>query len=345
MGDETLQIIELLNQVNIDCEHGSISRKGEIIPVYIIRNTETNKALLNLPTIEEEGSSKGELLSKISHMQVRLRSQDERINYLEGVTKDLEEELSEAKKEQKKASYSRYYYGKQVEELREKLSELRRVRTLLVEENERLRIENQQLRQLLEEHPIEEITEQTTSVIPVREPSDQSELALLQAEVQELRQLISEQSRHQTEQAELIVTKELRLPASMLTEGSNEMRRLLEILGVLLSSLDNWLLLILESGQPKSLDTIQTALDWPTQKRREILRKLQHFEDLGIVKREVLANGEEVYGIDHTGVRLSRRDMEGNFSRQDVPYDVRTLARLVQRVLSGSRPRTPIQIE
>ena len=140
----TNEIVKLLTRLGMQWENGSIQEAESIIPVYIVKNVVENKAILNLSFIED-GSNPKQLLEHITSLATQIQAKDEKITILTNLINEYRDKLESEKSNRMQAVYSRYYYEKKTEELREKFTELQRVK-------EELENENQQLQKLVTEH-------------------------------------------------------------------------------------------------------------------------------------------------------------------------------------------------
>ena len=123
----TNEIVKILTRIGMLWENGSIQEGSRIIPAYIVKNTIENKTILNLSFIDKNSNPK-ELLGKINSLSVQIKMKDDRIVVLENLLSDYSNKLDEEKNNRLQAIYSKYYYEKKTEKLREKYIELQRVK-------------------------------------------------------------------------------------------------------------------------------------------------------------------------------------------------------------------------
>ncbi|MFW9929410.1 MAG: hypothetical protein ACFFD1_08470 [Candidatus Thorarchaeota archaeon] len=141
----TNEIVKMLSRINVLWENGSIQEGTRFIPAYIVKNTEENQKILDLTFINNKPSPK-ELLEKINRLTVQIKMKDERIAVLENLLGDYSKKLEEGKSSRQQDVYSKYYvyskfyYEKKTEQLRDKFLELKSVKDQLENELKDLKV-------------------------------------------------------------------------------------------------------------------------------------------------------------------------------------------------------------
>ena len=139
VNEETDSIVKLLTLCKIDWGTGSLRENSRIVPIYGIRNTIENLAILNLKMYESKDNLKRELLEEISQLRTNIEQKNARLDMMGKIIEELNDELDMAKEKAKRVSYSKYYYEKRSQELKQKCEELSRLKNEIQVENVHLK--------------------------------------------------------------------------------------------------------------------------------------------------------------------------------------------------------------
>ncbi|MFX0092684.1 MAG: hypothetical protein ACFFBD_13055 [Candidatus Hodarchaeota archaeon] len=267
-NDETQEIAKLLTKVGVKYDIGSITENDLTVPVYLVKNTVENKAILYSDFSADE-YSKRELLEEISRLRIKITMAEEKIAKLEEIIEELKDKLTELSRKKTQIAYSRYYYERKASKLSTQLAELEQVRSDFVKENDHLK-------SLLKEY---ESREGDEPFKPYKKPVEVQELL---KKIQDLENRLDERS-----ERSVILRKEIEVRGMSASE-TPEIFQFSPVLPVLLNAFlsvpENWILLYLSTETPKSLQTLISLMGAETpEERMEIRRWLTLYEEKGII--------------------------------------------------------------
>ncbi|MFX1535796.1 MAG: hypothetical protein ACFFDI_16400 [Promethearchaeota archaeon] len=331
-NDETQEIVKLLDKVGVTYEIGSITENDVTIPVYLVKNTIDNKAILYSDLSPDEYSKK-ELLEEIARLKIKISMADEKIANLEEIIEDLKSKLGEVSRKKTRVAYSRYYYERKAAKLQTQLSELEQLRDDLV-------LENESLKRLLKEH------EGTQKDKEVGLPEKPLEIQELLKKIQDLEKRLDDRT-----ETSVILRKEIELRGMSRDQTSDldkptEIITTSPILRILMQSFlsvpENWLLLYLSTEKSKSQQTLMELMDANTpEEKMNIRRWLAGFEEKGVIVHD---SSDGTYTINPGKFNLTwNKLIPKNISQ--LPFDLRQLfAQLRQFKSRSKKPEERVKI-
>jgi len=313
-NDETRELVKLLDTVGIEWENGSITEGNQFIPTYIVKNTVENKAILNLPFIATQKSKK-HLLEEVSKLKVRISIKDDRIQALEKIIEELETKIDRIKEKKKQVSYSKYYYERSAQELRQKFEELTRLKNELEQENVSIR------------EKLAGGIATRTGPPSAKEYDDRDKTY---SEV--LDELKSFKGFTATKRREFVYREEFHLsseeesrPSSLastsLTKG------ILKVMLTLLGMPENWVLFCLSESKPKTLDELKNILELDSKfELRKVINKYEGLEIIDISQNE---NGEEMFSLNWENVLRVVDKYRAKLTRNENPPEIKSYVKHV----------------
>lgn len=340
----TDEIVKLLTKLEIQWENGSIQEADTIIPVYIVKNVAENKAILNLSFIEDDSNPK-QLLEHITSLATQIQAKDEKINMLTNLINEYRDKLEFEKSNRMQAVYSRYYYEKKTEELREKFIELQRVK-------EELEKENQELQKLvIEHHFISGKESQISAKKEALEKTAASDVADVdsQAFQKVLDKYAGTPEFDQSAVYHNIRTRELEIRMKekendyLVTHGEDDVsetfgrsnlsnpeitKQLLYHMGILMDRSENWIVFGL-TIMPLTLEQMEQVSGM---ERLEVRKLLTRWEEEGFIERVKKDMGEPTYQFGKLWTRDRIKNLKDRIMGRKISADVRSKLREILQI-------------
>lgn len=323
VNEETDSIVKLLTSCKIEWGTGSLRENSRIVPIYGIKNTIENLAILNLKTYEGKDNLRRELLEEISQLRTNIEQKNARLDMMGKIIEELNDELDLAKEKAKKVSYSKYYYEKRSHELKQKCEELSRLKNEIQVENVHLkRVVKESIfprhdvqipiiekkddpnYDLTNQYEEEDILETYNSVLD--ELNSLEEEKLLESSGKRTRMRL-------TFEKEILEDRQSNLSSKMLTKD------LLRQLLLLLSIPENWIFVVL-SKKGKTLSELRQILDH--ENTAELRRSIANYENLGLLTKEI-STDEAVYSLNVQEILRQVEDKRARITRNENPADIR----------------------
>ncbi|MHA2364125.1 MAG: hypothetical protein ACXAC7_09205 [Candidatus Hodarchaeales archaeon] len=330
--DITEPIALLLEKCGIEFDPGTIQESGQIVSVYVIKKTQHNLSLLDLPFFEKQNDQKM-LLNRIDGLRKQIKAKDEKIDVLEDLTTKLKDELAEEHQIMLTASYSQYYFETKTKKLEEKFAELKQIKKELAKENLKIKDLLKSKDPFLyyqefikeTEYPspdIAEITEKTLEI--VKNEIQSSKVFDTQSFEAFVEYVESEGSTTTTpkftwmvrgEDDEETTSRPIKSNLANPTLTSN----LIRSLTLLMARKENWVLLALADGKPRTEFEIRDILGIDLAESRRLLAS---FTDKTQLDSDVKKNGEPAYQIQpdfQLNVRIELKEV-----LRKLPLDIRS---------------------
>lgn len=326
-------IAQLMEKCDLEFDPGTIQEAEAIVSVYVIKNTPKNLALLNLPFLEEKGpgtyKTSLDLLRRIEDLKEQITTKDETITVLEQHAEKLREELGKEQQAKYFANYSRYYFESKTKLLEDQFEELRRV-------SEQIKTENRELKSLLADLALPDLsslTEKTLNMVKEEILSSPQVFDLASynmfVEYMERRSQANEPSQGTTKPVILVMGEESEDESDQALLKSNLTnpalaQKLIRVLTLLMAHRQNWVVLALTDGTPRTVPEIREIVSNSDIQLGELNRFLSELEDVGIIER-FLKGGETAYRMKEQLFREKRSDIEFLLKKKKLPSDVRSL--------------------
>ena len=329
--DITKPIARLMEKCNIEMDPGTIQESGQIVPVYVVKNSAQNLLLLDLPFLENQSDSRA-LLNRITNLRSQIKAKDETIAVLEDLTEKLNLELVEQHRSMLTTSYSQYYYETKTKKLEENFSELHRIRIGLEKENINLKMLMSQddptrlpkeftKKSKFQSPDIEKITRKTLEIVVQEIKSSKN---FNNQSLEEFVEYVEREKSTEQPQLRLKVRGEEDETMSSSFIKSNLTNpaltsQLIQSLSFLMIRKENLLLLALADGKPRTEFEIREILQLGFAESRRLLATIM--DDLKLEPQRQ-KNGEMAYQINPDTIKELRIELKRTINQ--LPTDIRS---------------------